>query len=452
MNLPLLSYQRIIKTWWPLAASWLLMGIELPALSAVVARLPYPEISLAAYGGVVFPLALIIEAPIIMLLAASTALSKDWASYQLIRKFMMWAGGLLTALHILIAFTPLYYVVVEGIIGAPQAIVEPARIGLMIMTPWTWSIAYRRFNQGVLIRFGRSKTVGIGTLVRLGADLLVLGTGYALGNIPGIVVATSAVAAGVICEAIYVGIAVRPVLNGSLRNAPAVSPVLTWGAFHKFYTPLAMTSLLMLLANPIGSAAISRMPQPLNSLAVWPVVTGLIFMMRSLGIAYNEVVVALLDEPRSSPNLQRFAWMLSGATTLVVVLVAATPLSAWWFGEVSALSAPLEALARTGLWLALLLPALTAMQSWYQGMLLFGRRTRGIIESVVIYLLTSALIYGAGVFFGNTSGLYIGLIGLTASVLLQTAWLWWRSQPVLATLRERDKTQVVLAAGPSSAN
>jgi len=181
-------------------------------------------------------------------------------------------------------------------------------------------------------------------------------------------------------------------------------------------------------------------------------VTGLIFMLRSLGIAYNEVVVALLDEPRSSPNLQRFAWILSGATTLVVVLVAATPLSAWWFGDVSALSAPLEQLARTGLWLALLLPALTAMQSWYQGMILFGRKTRGIIESVVIYLLTSALIYGAGVIFGNTSGLYIGLIGLTASVLLQTAWLWWRSQPVLATLRERDKTQVVLATGPSSAN
>lgn len=452
MNPPLLSYQRIIKTWWPLAASWLLMGIELPALSAVVARLPNPEISLAAYGGVVFPLALIIEAPIIMLLAASTAMSKDWASYQLIRKFMMWAGGLLTALHILVAFTPLYYIVVEGIIGAPQAIVEPARIGLMIMTPWTWSIAYRRFNQGVLIRFGRSKTVGIGTMVRLAADLLVLGIGYALGNIPGIVVATSAVAAGVISEAVYVGIAVRPVLNGTLRNAPVVTPALSWGAFNKFYTPLAMTSLLMLLANPIGSAAISRMPQPLNSLAVWPVVTGLIFMLRSLGIAYNEVVVALLDEPRSSLNLQRFAWILSGATTLVLVLVAATPLSAWWFGDVSALRGPLEALARAGLWLALLLPALTAMQSWYQGMILFGRRTRGITESVVIYLLTSALIYGVGVLYGNTNGLYIGLIGLTASVLFQTAWLWWRSQPVLGVLRERDKIPVSLATGPSSLN
>jgi hypothetical protein len=75
-----LTMNQVFTTWWPLAASWLLMGTELPAVSAVVARLPNPEINLAAYGGIVFPLSLIIEAPIIMLLAASTVSSKDWAS------------------------------------------------------------------------------------------------------------------------------------------------------------------------------------------------------------------------------------------------------------------------------------------------------------------------------------------------------------------------------------
>ena len=58
------------------------MSIELPAINAIVARLMNPEISLAAYGGVVYPIALIIEAPVIMLLAASTALSRDWDSYK----------------------------------------------------------------------------------------------------------------------------------------------------------------------------------------------------------------------------------------------------------------------------------------------------------------------------------------------------------------------------------
>ena len=45
-NQPLMTYKRILKTWSPLAASWMLMAAELPALSAVVARLPQPEINL----------------------------------------------------------------------------------------------------------------------------------------------------------------------------------------------------------------------------------------------------------------------------------------------------------------------------------------------------------------------------------------------------------------------
>ncbi|MEZ4605219.1 MAG: hypothetical protein R2861_17950, partial [Desulfobacterales bacterium] len=72
--------RQVVKLWWPLAASWFLVSVEGPLLNGVVARLLNPEINLAAYGGVVLPIALIIEAPIIMLLSASTAMCKDKAS------------------------------------------------------------------------------------------------------------------------------------------------------------------------------------------------------------------------------------------------------------------------------------------------------------------------------------------------------------------------------------
>ena len=51
-----LDMSGIFRSWWPLALSWLLMGIELPMIAGVVARLPDQEIQLAAFGGVVFPL------------------------------------------------------------------------------------------------------------------------------------------------------------------------------------------------------------------------------------------------------------------------------------------------------------------------------------------------------------------------------------------------------------
>ena len=435
---------RVLKTWWPLAASWLLMGAELPVLSIVIARLANPEINLAAYGGVVFPLALIIESPVIMLLAASTALSKDWQSYLKIRRFMMVAGGSMTALHILVAFTPLYYFIVGRVIGAPKEVLEPARAGLMILTPWTWSIAYRRFNQGVLIRFNHSLAVGFGTIVRLAADGVVLGVGYVIGSIPGVVVGSSAVTAGVISEAIFAGLMARPVVRKELRPAPRVQESLTLRGFFAFYIPLGMTSLLSLIVQPIGSAAISRMPEALISLAVWPVVTGLLFMVRSLGVAYNEVVVALLDEPQSTRTLKWFTAVLAIFSTVLLLVITATPLSEIWFGVISGLLPPLAKLAETGLWIGLVIPALNAYQSWFQGAILHGKRTRGITEAVVVYLLSSAAVLSAGVIWGKTTGLYIGLAAFFISMFTQTIWLWYRSRPVIAMATARDENQTRL--------
>ncbi len=436
-----MSLRRVIRTWWPLAASWLLMALELPAVSAVTARLPEPEINLAAYGGVVFPLALIIEAPIIMLLAASTALSRDRSSYVLVRRFMMRTGAILTLLHVLVAFTPLYDVVVRGILGAPAEIVEPARLGLMIMTPWTWSIAYRRFNQGVLIRFDHSRSVGIGTAIRLGANFITLMIGYAIGTLPGIVVATSAIIAGVMSEALYAGIRVQPVLRDELRTAPPVEPALAFDTFISFYVPLALTSFIQLLFQPIGSAAMSRMPLALESLAVWPVLSGLSFMFRSLGVAYNEVVVALADEPGAAPTLRRFTLWLSLALTAAQLLIGLTPLALLWFGGISGLRPDLAEMARTAFLLGFPLPALSALQSWYQGIIVNSRHTRGIPEAVAVSLLATLAVLGVGIGWGKAPGLYVAISALTAGFAAQTGWLWYRSRRPMHLLSIRDAGQ-----------
>jgi hypothetical protein len=209
-----------------------------------------------------------------------------------------------------------------------------------------------------------------------------------------------------------------------------------------------MTSLLTLLVQPIGSAALSRMPRALPSLAVWPVVTGLIFMFRSAGMAYNEVVVALLDEPRSTDSLRRFTYLLTGGITLLLLLVAATPLSTLWFEQVSGLSPELAGMAITGLWIALLMPGLTVFQSWYQGAILHSRRTRAISEAVVLFLVICAGLLWSGVHWGGTTGLYVALAAFVTATFVQTLWLWVRSRPALHAVRQRDdRIQAVPSTG-----
>ena len=439
-----MTYHRIAASWWPLALSWLLMSAEGPAHSAIVSRLANPEINLAAWGGIVFPISLIMEAPVVMMLSASTALSTNWRSYTKLRRIAIITGVVFTALHGLIAFTPLYGWVTRTIIGAPEEILEPGRLGLMIMTPWTLAIAYRRFQQGAMIRFGHSKAVGTGTAIRLAANGVILLGGYLLKRVPGIVVAATAVATGVIAEALYAGLRIRPISRQQIRSAPRVETPFTFKHFLRFYIPLALTSLITFFISPIGSASMSRLPRALSSLAVWPVISGFIFLTRSPCLAYNEVVVALLDEPRSYTRLKRFAGILGFASTVLILIIVATPLAEIWMRDVMALPSDLLPMATPAVWFTVPLPLLALVRSWFQGILVNHRETRAITEAVVLNLVTFVIIAGVSVMTQPTAGLYVVLLGQGIAGLIQSLWLWLRSKTNVKQLEAGSE------AGPTS--
>lgn len=420
--------RRIVRLWWPLAASWLLMGVELPLVAAVMSRLADPKLHLAAYGSVVFPVALVVEAPIIMLLAASTALCTDRDSYLKVRRFMLVAGACLTAVHAAVAFTPLYDVVARDLMGAPDAVADVGRLGLQLLTPWTWSIAYRRFQQGVLIRFERSRPVTIGTGVRLVANALTMGACVLWSDLPGVGVAAAGVSAGVLAEAAFIGWSVQPVLRERVALAPARAEPLTRAGFLRFYVPLALTPLMTLVVQPIGAAAMNRMPEVLDSTAAWPGVHGLVFLTRSAPLAFNEVVVALLGAPGGRRALGRFTVVLGSSVVGILVLLAVTPLGRIWFEDVSNFPPEVAEISVQALFLAVLMPGYTTLQSWYTGALVHGGRTRAITEAVAIYLVLSGGLLAFGVATQPMTGLLFAVLAFTVGGVGQTLWLRQRSR------------------------
>ncbi|MCX4239786.1 hypothetical protein [Paraliomyxa miuraensis] len=434
-----LQLRRVITTWWPLALSWGMMGLEQPLVSAAVARLPDPAVQLAAWGSFAFPLALVVEAPIIMLLAASTELSRDQASYRSLRRVAHGLGLGLTLLHLLVVVTPVFDWLAATVLELPAAVREPAREGLLLLLPWTWSIASRRFHQGALIRHGRSRAVGWGTGLRLLVASSVLGLGLLLGGrgggdpwllgVTGVRVAAVALSCGVLAEAVFAAIAVRSV-HRALPPPDPERPPLRGAAFWRFYVPLAMTPLVTLVILPVGTAAVARMPDPLASLAVWPVANALVWVLQALGIALNEVVVALLDEPGAGPPLRRFTFVLAAGVTGLLGVLSLPPVADAWFSGVAGLLPPLAAMGTATLWLALPIPAMRVIQSWYQGLLVNARRTRGITEAVVVFGGTCSGVLLLGVYAARWDGLPVMLVAYSLGRILQTAWLWWRASRI----------------------
>ena len=89
---PEINLRKILVFWLPMASTWLMMAAEGPFLTAVIARMAEPKYNLAAFG-IAFSLAVLTEAPVVMILSASTALVKDRPGFLRLRNFTYAMNG-----------------------------------------------------------------------------------------------------------------------------------------------------------------------------------------------------------------------------------------------------------------------------------------------------------------------------------------------------------------------
>lgn len=407
------------------------MTSEGPIVSAVINRLPNEVVMLAAQG-IVVSLSVTIESPIINLLATSTALTKDRGSYLLLRKFTIHWMIFLTIVTALLGFTPLFDLVVVKVMGIPDAVAYWVRIGLRIMLFWSAAIAWRRFLQGVIIHFGQPRKVAWGTVVRLIASG---GTVVALAFLTdqaGVVIGSTALMVGVIAEALYATVAVQPILRDYLSSESAVEveDSLTYNELFWFHLPLAATSFLILLVQPMVSLSLSRSPNPTLALAAWSVVFQFMLVMRSPAFALPEVVIALTDGKRTFSALRRFTFSLVGVNSLVMIAFALTPLIYIYLYLVQDTTEEVAAIARMGIILFIPLPALAIMISWLRGLLIDARETRIVNGGMVANLIVTAAILALGVRY-QWPGINAAALALSVAAAVELAFLLWRIGRVL---------------------
>jgi progressive ankylosis protein len=424
------TQRQIFMFWMPLAASWLLMGAEVPVLQAAIARLPDMATQLAAFG-IVMSLEIAIESPVIMLLATSTALSTSARNYLTLRRFMIWINALATAVALLVAFTPIYDLVVRSIMGIPSHIADAAQPGMKIMTLWTAAIGARRFYQGVMIRNGKTRSIGYGTAARLFGSA---GTGILLAlltHLPGVYVGSIALMAGVMTEAAFIACAVRPIVRKLLANAAEAPQTFSIWAVLRYHAPLAATSLLTLLAQPLIGAGLARMPNPEENLAAWPVVWGIVFLFRSPTFALPEAVIALMAERRLRDAVWRFCRTIGIACSGAMLLVVATPLSTLYVRHIAGLPENLSRFVMPAVLFALALPFINSIHSWLRGLLMAAHSTKVIYWGMGLNLaVTAALVLIGGLL--QAPGAQAAVVAFTAAFVTEILFLRKAGRAVVA--------------------
>jgi len=408
-----LTQRRIFLFWLPLAATWLMMSVEGPFLAAIIARLSSPEYNLAAFG-VAFSFALLAEAPVIMMMSAAAALVTDRASYLRLRTFTHSLNAAVTLALGFLLLPPVFSFVGTTLIGLPEEVAGRTWLALLVLLPWPGTIGFRRFYQGVLIRHGQTRRVAYGTIVRLGtmstAALLLV----RLTDFEGAMIGAAALSAGVTAEALASRVmanqAVRSLMKGAGNDS---GESLGYAEIVRFYIPLALTTVLALGVHPLVTFFVGHGRLALESLAILPVVNSLVFVFRSLGLAYQEVGIVLMgDRGENFLPLRRFAWSLGLVVVVGLGLIAWTPLGRIWFELISGLSPELAQFALVPSRILVLIPGLAVLLSFQRAVLVHAKRTMPITLATVIEVVGIVAALSVGIFVLDAVGVAAAAIAL----------------------------------------
>ena len=390
---PELTRRKIAIFWLPLFSTWLMMGAEGPFIAAIIARLAEAKFNLAAFG-VAFSLGMFFESPIIMMLSAANVLVKGRSTYLKLRRFNTLLNLLITLAMALVLIPPVFFWFTEGLIGMPPPVARLCHQATLILLPWPAAIGFRRFYQGILIGNHMTRRVAYGTVVRLSSMAAAALLLFLFSPLPGASVGAAALSTGVVMEALASRFMARALVK-KLLASPEAGEMKPLGnrELAAFYFPLAMTSLLGLAVHPMMSFFLGKGRLPIESLAVLPVVNSLSFVFRSVGLSFQEAAIALLKKgDESRRKLRSFAWLLGGASSGLLVLIAFSPAVTLWFRDISGLTPELARLAVVPIRIFAVIPALEVLLAFQRARFVVGGNTRPITKATAIEVAVIALV------------------------------------------------------------
>jgi hypothetical protein len=343
-------------------------------------------------------------------MSASTALVESRESFIKLRNYTYFLNGSITFLMLIFLIPDIFYFITMDLIELPAQVARLTYQATIVLLPWPGAIGYRRFYQGILIRNNYTRWVAYGTIIRLVSMAFTAIILYQLGEVPGVIVGAVALSVGVISEAIAIRVMSFSVVKNIPRQVDDVKP-LTYPAITKFYYPLAMTSILALGVHPMVIFFVGQSQYAIESLAVLPVITSLVFIFRSIGLSYQEVVISLVGKNLEGYKpVRNFAYFLTFTVVFILSAIAFSPLATVWLHSISGLSMDLTDFSIIPLQIMCIMPGLSVLLSLQRAMLVVTRKTFPITLATAMEVTGIIIV----MFIGIT---YLDLVGAIAATL-----------------------------------
>ncbi|MGM0420965.1 MAG: hypothetical protein ACQEQG_08185 [Bacillota bacterium] len=438
-NINGITYKKLLAFFLPLAVTPFFITSIHSLMNAAVARLPYPELSLAVFT-VVKGVSNAVKAPDRMFMQMTTSLVDDRKSFYTASKFIWVTCAFFFGALFLLGYTPAGIWFLRNLIGLtdPEAI-RFAILGLRITCFLPVVETLRNVHRGLVIRHERTKIVTVGTAVRLLSITAFLFWAVRSQVFPGVVVASLAWTAGIGIEGLVVLFAVFYYFSSPARAAEMVpdksGEILTFAKILSFFIPLAAMRFLRSFLQPLIQSSIARsQADPTQALAAFGVAFGIMMLM--VGPLRNlhqcSLVYVGRGEGHNWKKVKRFSIMAGVILTLISFIISLSPLGYWILRNLIGVSEEVAGLGRLVMLSFSFLPLIRAIRETYWGLLMRRQTTRLIgygkaLNLTTVFIVLVIMILGMDL-TDSVSPAILGALAFSIGQAVETFVVWYVSQ------------------------
>ena len=407
----------------PLAFTALLITATHSLFNAGLARLPNPEVMIAAFA-VAKSLMHVFQSPVMMIRQTVSALIDHRKN---MRRTLTFLGIIVLGVVFVlgtIAFSGASRFIFREVMGISGQTLEEAVLMLRILFLFPAMVAIRDFFTGFAIKFRVARMLTIGSIMRVLYVLIYVSIIDQLTSIPAAYLASLMFIGALTVEALVVMLGTKFLIRSFPKALKELEPPenqtqprrLTYLSIFSFYSPLIITTLIHTTIMPIINSALARTQNPNTAISVFAVAWGLGMIVLSPFMMFHQVALNYVDENdnRNNKAVKKFALQLAIVCAALMALIGFTDLGHYiltrWIGTTEEISRQSSSVLQ----LMTVLPFLMVAREYYWGLLMCRRLTKHIWKGKVANLLTLIAAVSIATIVGPANPALVGVIGYIA--------------------------------------
>ncbi|MGP4038714.1 multi antimicrobial extrusion protein MatE [Gracilibacillus sp. D59] len=331
------SFRTLLYFFIPLGVSASLVTISHVIINSTLARAPEPAIVIASYS-VAMSLFGLLERCAVILRQTCSTLVRDKISYKLMKNATFYVLSAIFLLSLILAYSPLGKGFFSVLLGVSDRMLEPTIDAYRVLMFVTIFSGIRCLYQGVIISNLKTKWLTIGMAIRL----------IVMAFLAWLLLKNDWVNHGYIGAYIFLsGMAIEAlvsVLEGRLivRKLPQRKEkhrVVQQSQIFRFYSPLMVASLIAVSVTPTINAVLGWSTKAEIAIASYAVALSVVHLLNSIASYIHQIVINFYHQDQRS--VIRFTVLMSLIPSLMLMLIAYSPVGVWIFQHIIGVSGEL---------------------------------------------------------------------------------------------------------------